>query len=219
MNRRRCAPPLLASLAGWVAVASTMIPATVMAATEHDEGLVWFSPVLGNEGKTGIVWLLLNFAVLAWILNRLLFTPLRQQQARRHEEIKQQLASATAARNEAETLVRQFRERLERLDEEVEEILDDAKRRAEADRTALIESAQRDAERIRKVALEAAERDAELRKRQIEDEVIDRAVTRAEALLRTRLGPSEQQRMVADYVGQLESLELGRLSSARGVES
>ena len=65
----------------------------------------------------------------------------------------------------------------------------DAKARAEADRKRIIEAAEQEAERIRAVAVAAAEREADVRRRQLEAELVDRAVARAEELLRKQFTP------------------------------
>jgi len=174
----------------------------------HESGIRWVSPILGNEGKTGVVWLLINFAALMWILNRLLFTPLRNRQASEHGRVKAELQEATSARQEAEAVIREYRGRMERVDAEVAELLAQAKARAEADRAQVLADAQREAHRIRAAAAAAAERDAEAARRAIEAEVLDRAIARAESLLRERIRPSDQQRLLEDYLQRLDQVDL-----------
>lgn len=175
----------------------------------HGGGIQWISPIFGHEGKTGVVWLLINFAVLMYLLNRLLFIPLRRRQAAQHDRIKEELTIATQAREEAEGLIREYRIRMEALDGEVAEILADAKVRAEADRQTIIEAAEREALRIRNAAKATAERDAEQTRRTIEQEVLNRAIGQAERLLRERIRPTDQYRMVDDYIQRLDQLDLG----------
>jgi F-type H+-transporting ATPase subunit b len=98
---------------------------------------------------------------------------------------------------------------MKRLDGEVEELMTDAKKRADADRAAIIAAAEDEAERIKTSATAAAEREAASRRRAIENEIVDRAVDRAEQIIRQRIAPGDQSRMLDDYIGQLEGVDLG----------
>lgn len=174
----------------------------------HGGGIELVTPIFGNDGKTGLVWLFINFAVLLFILDRVLFRPLRARQAERHGTLKAELERASAALGEANRVKDELRGRLDRLDAEAQEILDDAKRRAELERKTIVAEAEREAARIREAAEASAARDAELRRRTIEAEVLERAVTRAETLLRERFTPADQHRLLDAYVGGLEALDL-----------
>lgn len=169
----------------------------------------WVTPIIGNDGNTGMLWSLLNFAVLMFILDRILFAPLRRRQAEKHDTIRSELDRATQARTEAEALVEEYRSKVARLDAEVDEILAASKKRAEADRASILAAAEREAEGIRAAARASAERDAEARRRAIEDEVLERAVARAETLLRERISPADQERMTQDYIGGIERMDIG----------
>lgn len=189
------------------------------AAGEHDSGIVWISPVFGNDGKMGLVWILINFAVLMWLLEKLLFSKLRAKQAAKSDAIKGELDRASAARKEAESVMTDVRSRLSKLDAEVGEILDEAKARAEADRTRILEAAAAEAERIKASARASAEREAELRRREIEAEILDAAVARAETMLRARIGAADQTRMADDFVAQLAKVPLGSLGANAGEQA
>jgi F-type H+-transporting ATPase subunit b len=202
-------------LARAVAFAIALVPMSVLATppsaappshepSEHGGGgIVWISPIFGNTGKTGLLWILINFVVLMWILEKLLFSKLRARTASKHDAIKSELDKATSARTEAESVLADVKARLARLDAESQELLADAKSRAEADRKRIIGEAEKEGERIRAAALAAAEREADVRRRQLEAELVDRAVARAEELLRKQFTPSDQARMVDDYVSQV----------------
>lgn len=210
-------------LSAWVV---TLLPAVAVASpgpaveghelvTEeaHGGSIEWVTPIVGHEGKYGLLWMFINFAALLFLLEKLLFRKLRANTAKRHDDIKAELARATKARTEAEAVMREYRQRMEKLDDEAAELEAEAKRKAESDREQIIEAAQREAERIRAAAVAAAEREAESKRREIENEIVDRAVARAEAVLRDRLTPADQHRMVDDYVGRLSDVDLGASSS------
>jgi F-type H+-transporting ATPase subunit b len=213
----RLLPLAIAWLAPAIVWAASPEAAPPTHGDEHGGGLVWVTwPPWGDHGKTGIVWLLINFAVLMYILEKLLFRKLRARTAEKHDLIKGELTRATEARNEAESLIREYRDRVARLDGEIEELMADAKKRADADRVAVIAAAEEEGERIKLAAKAAAEREAASRRRAIENEIVERAVDRAEQIIRQRIAPVDQSRMLDDYIGQLDRIDLGQGRSSGG---
>lgn len=196
-----------------IAVAvSYLLPAIAHAGPHgegHDDGIVFFNDPFAGEEKTGILWLLINFAALMFVLNKLLFQPLIRKTAAKHDDIKSSLEKATAAHKEAESIIAEYRGRMEKLDDEIAELEADAKKRAEADRKRIVEAAEAEAQRIKEAAKSAAERDAESRRKALENEILDRALERAEAAIRKSIGTADQRRMVDDYVGSLGNVTLG----------
>jgi len=182
----------------------------------HEEGIVWVSDVFGNTGKTGLLFTLINFAILLFLLNKILFKPLRERTHAKHATVKGELDEATAAHKEARAMVDDYRDKLDGLSKEAESLMKDARERAEADRKRIIEAAEREAEQIKASAKAAAEREAESHRTRLEAEVVDRAVDRAEKILRERIGPADQRTMVDDFVSRLGSVDFsgGASSSA-----
>jgi ATP synthase F0 subunit b len=192
----------------------------VEAAAEHAAGhgpeaggIEWVTPIIGNTGKLGLLWSIINFAVLLWILEKILFKPLRNRTANKHDAVKSEIDKATTAREQAQSVLAEYRGRLDRLDAEVAELLADAKAKAEADRASILAAARREAEQITTAAKATAEREAAARLRQLEGEIIDRAIARAEVLLRQRINPADQRGMVDRYVDQLSAVDFGGRSS------
>lgn len=175
----------------------------------HDGGIVFFNDPFAGEEKTGILWLLINFAALMFILNKLLFQPLIRKTAAKHDDIKSSLEKATSAHKEAESIIAEYRGRMEKLDDEIAELKANAKKRAEADRETIIADAKAEAERIKEAAKAAAERDAESHRKALENEILDRALERAEAAIRKTIASTDQRRMVDDYVSGLSGVKLG----------
>ena len=175
----------------------------------HDGGIVFFNNPFAGEEKTGIIWLLINFAALMFLLNKLLFQPLIRKTAAKHDDIKSSLEKATAAHKEAEGIIAEYRGRMEKLDDEIAELKANAKARAEADRKSIIEAAEAEAVRIKEAATAAAERDAESHRKALENEILDRALERAEAAIRKTIAATDQRRMVDDYVKGLGNVKLG----------
>lgn len=183
---------------------------------EHGGGIEWVTPIFGGTGKLGLLWILVNFAVLMYLLEKLLFSKLRASTARKHEDAKTELDRATTAREKAEATLAEYETRLQKLETEISELLAEAKTRAEADRTRIVEEAKVEAEQIKAAARAAAEREAESMRRDLEAEVVDRAVARAEALIKQQIGPSDQRAMVDDFIGRLAGVELSGPAGTAG---
>ncbi len=186
-----------------VALVVPTIALAAPAAPDAHGGIEWVTPVFGHSGKVGLLWMLLNFAVLLWLLEKLMFKRLRARTAEKSDAIKGELERARTARAEAETVMTDVRTRLDRLEAEASAILEEAKQRGAADRQRIIEAAEREAERIKAAARASAQNEAELRRRQLEAEIVDQAIARAEVILRQRVDGSDERRMVDDFVGQI----------------
>jgi F-type H+-transporting ATPase subunit b len=186
----------------------------------HGGGIEWVTPVFGGSGKLGLLWILINFAVLMWLLEKLLFSKLRASTRRKHEDAKSELSRATTAREKAEATLAEYETRLKKLETEISGLLAEAKTRAEADRARIVEAARAEAAQIEVAARAAAEREADAVRRKLEAEVVDRAVERAEAIIRQQIGPSDQRTMVDDFITRLGGVQLsghtGPASSASG---
>ncbi len=201
--------PVMAALGA--ACVTLLTPALVSAApaAEHGGehgGIELFTPIFGGDGKTGIVWLLVNFAVLMWILNKVLFSKLKTKTAKTSDDIKAELARATSAHAEATEIISEYRGRMDRLEDEIKELKDNARKRAEADKAEIIAQAKLEAERIKAAALRAVEREGAIRRREIENEIVDGAMEQAEARIRARITPTDQTRLASAYVTQIEGV-------------
>lgn len=203
---RRIAPVLAAT-------AIVLAPAVVLASPDAHGGaeFSWFNwPGADNPNpNVGFGWVVLNFVGLMLILEKLLFKKLRTDHAARYESIKTELAKATEAHSKASALVSEYETRLAGLDDELAEIKRLTQERADADRKRIVQEAEAEAGKIKAFATAQAEREAEVRRREIEAEIVDKAVDKAEALLRQQLGDPDQRRLVDTYVDQIGSAPLG----------
>ena len=156
-----------------------------------------------NERATELFkWI--NFAivagVLAWVFLKVT-PPFFQKNA---EAITASISKATAAKAEAERLLREAEEKLRRLEHEVAQLREAAKREASAEAERIRALAQSDMEKIgaaAKAEIEAAERAARLKLKAIAAKL---AVDGAESLLAKQLTPQVQESLVTGFVKSLE---------------
>ena len=175
----------------------------------HHDGITLFNWPSAEDPRIGLGYLLINFLVLAFLIHRLILRKLIDDNAVRHDEIKQQVESAAASLAEARAALADYKARMDRVDEESRQIREQASRAAEADRTRLLAEAELEVERFKTTAMAAAQREVALRRAEIEAEVVDRAIDRASELLQARFTPADHSRLVDDYAAELATTRTG----------
>jgi F-type H+-transporting ATPase subunit b len=156
-----------------------------------------------NERATELFkWI--NFAIVAgglvWVFLKVT-APFFRKNA---ETISSSISKATAAKAEADRLLREAEEKLARLEQEVAQLRTAAQREASAEAERIRALAKSDLEKIGAAAraeIEAAERAARLELKAIAAKL---AVDGAESLLTKQLTPQVQESLVAGFVKSLE---------------
>lgn len=197
------------SLYGHVAAAS---PAP---AGEHPHGIKWIGFPTDEDPRVGFIFVLINFAILLYLLNRILFRPLMASNAKKSDAIREQLDKATEARTQAEALLTEYKSKLDRAGAEAQALIDATRKTAEAERVRLLDDARQEAQRIVDAATRTIERETRLAVRLLEGEVVDQALARAESMLRTQFSDDDQRRIIDKYVtqvGEIDRSKLGRVS-------
>src|SRR4029077_5775022 len=120
------------------------------------------------------------------------------------EKISSAIATATAAKAEADRRLREAEEKLARLQQEVTQLRATAEQEAKAEAERIRNVTQSDAQKIQlaaKAEIEAAERAARLELKAV---AANLAVDGAESLLAQQLTPQNQESLVAAFVKSLE---------------
>lgn len=159
---------------------------------------------------------LVNFAVFVAIIYRLAGKPLREFVQARHFGVRQELESAAAMHRAAAKKLKLYEEKLDRLEGEIERLVEGARRDATADKEHLIAKAGEEAARLRRdaearMASELAEVRQALRR-----EVVDASLDLAERLLRERVGAAERRELAENALAGLESLSSEKNVRPRG---
>ncbi len=190
---------------------------------EHGEGGrggVWLGDfeLIGDgptdDGKTAFIILAINFVLLLFVLERLLFRNLRSSNAEASDAIRLELQKATEARSSAEGLMREYEAKLSALETEIEEIKGEARRTAETEAELIVKEAHEQAKKIRDAAVKAGEREAARRRHELEREIVDQALARAEAAIRSSFGPADQRRLVDAWVDEVGNTNLRSTTGA-----
>ena len=178
-----------------------------------NEGIKWIGDGTlggpGEDGRTGYLILLINFAVLLLVLNKILFKNLASANAEKSDAIRLELERATDARAAAEALVQEYENKLSALDVEIEEIHAAAKRSAEAEHARILAEAHEQAEKVKHAAVRAAEREAARFRATLENEIADQALAKAEKAIRASFGGPDQRRLVDAWITEVSTTQLG----------
>lgn len=144
------------------------------------------------------VWSLITFAVFVFVLGKFAWGPIVEGLEKREQGVLQNIADAETARLKAEKLLADHTEKLDRVQNEVREILAEARRDAEHTKADIVATAQKEAEatKSRAVAEINQARDAAL------DSLFDhmsKAVSQAtETVLGRSVTGADQDRLIQD---------------------
>lgn len=152
------------------------------------------------------IFQIVNFVVVAFVLQRLLYRPLHEAIDRRREAALKAQTDAQRARQEAETLQARFAAQLAAAEGQREQWVREAHRQAEAEGKRLLDDARRTArqqseEATRQVADERAEALAAVRQ-----EIVNLAVDLAQRFLRQAADRTLQRQLVARLLESLAAV-------------
>jgi len=185
---------------GWLVGALVSLPLAVPAvalAAEGGGGLI-------NVDKSLIVQIV-NFLILLFILQRLLYKPFLAKMAERTSAIRTALEQAQAARAEAARGLEENEARLRAAYAEAAAIREQALREAAEESRKHVEAAQAQARKL--VDDTKAQLDAEIRRArdELRREVSDLAIMAAEKLVRRTLREEDHRRVVAEAIAAMKT--------------
>lgn len=147
-----------------------------------------------------------NFLVLAYVLKRLLYRPLREAIDKRRQAHEAAQAQAEKARDEALALEREAQAKLAGLDQERQELLRQAHEQAAAERKKLFDDAERAVRQTHEAAHAAAVREREETLKALHGEVIAQAVELSRRLLAEAADAPLDERLAGRLVEKVETL-------------
>ena len=151
-----------------------------------------------------MIWTLLLFGISMYILWKLAFPRISEALERRQHAIEESIDHAERVRHEADELLEEYRERLREARGQAEQIIDRARKSAEARERETLEETQQRREQL----MEQTRRDIEVETRraiqQIRREVADLTVLATEKVTRKVLDDADQRRLVEEALGDLD---------------
>ena len=170
----------------------------VEAETEHHEEGV----PLGFKEDLAI-WSLVVFIIFVSVLKKFAWGPLSEGLDKREQRIRQDIADAETARLKAEQMLREHQEKLDQVQDEVKEILAEARRDAEQAKQNILTVAQNEADTTKDRAIAEIERSRDQALKELFDVMAGQVATATEYVLGQGLQPEDQDRLIQEALVQL----------------
>jgi len=145
----------------------------------------------------------MNFVVLFVALFFLLKKPVSQALNGRIQGIKEQLADLESKKEEAEKQLASYNEKLAKLDEEAEQIVQDYIKQGNETKAKIIEAAKATAVKLEEQAKRNIEHEFKQAKTRLQEEVLERALTKAEEIIREKITADDQNKLVDEYLDKV----------------
>lgn len=145
----------------------------------------------------------LNLLILYLFLKKLAFVPLKNMIDSRQKEIDDMYSEAESSQADAKQLKEQYEEKISHANEESEEILKNAVRRAQLKEEEILREADAKATRV----LERAEEQIELEKKRaindVKNEVSSMAIGIASAVIERDVSAEEHRELIDDFINNM----------------
>lgn len=151
----------------------------------------------------GFIFMLLNFAILLFILGKFGGGALSKYADKRHEEVKKALEEGARLRKEAEEMVAEYSKRISGVDAEIDELISGARSDAEKEKARIIEAAEAQAEALQKDAENRIAAEIAAARHKLETEVIAAAIAAAEEILAKKTTSADQTKLVDNFIATL----------------
>lgn len=142
----------------------------------------------------------MNFAVLAIALFFLLRKPVSQFLGDRIQGIQSQLEDLESKKIEAEKKLAEYNARLSNLSAESEKIIQQYREQGEAIRDKVIKEAQAAAAKLEEQALRNIDHEFKQAKLRLEQEILEKAITKAEEQLKRKITDQDQDKLIDEYL-------------------
>src|ERR687883_612178 len=163
---------------------------------------------LVQPGAGVMIWTLIAFGITVLLLRKLAYPRISEALDKRRIAIEESIDHAERTRQEADALLREYRERLREAREQADDIVVRARKAGEK----VQEETKAEAKRSREELMEQARRDIEQETRraldQIRKEVADLTIIATEKVTRKTLDDDDHRRLIEDALEEFDFEEL-----------
>ena len=146
-----------------------------------------------------VIFSILNFALLAFLLTKFLYKPVRKMMDSRQEMINDALDQAESARAEVAATGETIKANMAKARLDAEAILDAAHQQAEQDKAAIMAEAQAQAEAFTAQARQQIAEEKEQAMLELRTQITDLAIMIAEKALDGKLTEQQEKALIANY--------------------
>ena len=145
----------------------------------------------------------LNFAVLAGALVFLLRKPIAQALDSRIKGIQAQLEDLEAKKAEAEKTLSEYNAKIARLSKESEGIVAEYIRQGNDAKARILKEAEAAAYKLEDQARRNIENEFEIAKQRLQQDIFEKAMTKAEEIIKKNITADDQNRLVDEYLDKV----------------
>lgn len=161
----------------------------------------------GDNGPKGWVatdtYKVMNFAVLAIAIFLLLRKPASKALNDRIQGIKDQLSDLESRKKEAEEELAKYNEKFQQLDREAEKLIAQYIQQGEEAKVKIIKEAEAAAEKLEEQARRNIEHEFKKARETLQTEVLEKAMAKAEEMIKTRISTEDHERLVDEYLDKV----------------
>ncbi len=173
-------------------------------------GAAWASEA-GGHGHGGIdpaklpdlLWRTVNFVIFAGILYKLAAKPIKMFFAGRKTEISTELQDLETEKIKVQKALKEAKAQLAAVAAERDQIIQQYIAEGEAEKAKIIEKAEQTAQRLKDMAVMTIEGETKKAAAELKKEIVDTAVKLSEQIIKEKIVPEDQQRLVDDYLAKV----------------
>ena len=173
-------------------------------------GAAWASEA-GGHGHGGIdpaklpdlLWRTVNFVIFAGILYKLAAKPIKTFFAGRKTEISTELQDLETEKIKVQRALKEAKAQLAAVAAERDGIMQQYIAEGEAEKAKIIEKAEQTAQRLKDMAVMTIEGETKKAAAELKREIVETAVKLSEQIIKEKIVPEDQQRLVDDYLAKV----------------
>ena len=162
----------------------------------------------GGEGEakgwvTTDTYRVMNFAVLSIGLFLLIRKPAANALNARIKGIKDQLSELEAKKKDAEKSLEEYNKKFSLLEQEAVKLVEDYIRQGKDAKARILEEAKRSADKLEEQARRNIEHEFKQAKLKLQEDILEKALVKAEALITEKITPEDQDKLVDEYLDKV----------------
>ena len=165
---------------------------------------LWAASPAGVEehaaSVTQVIFPFINFLIFLYLVRRFVLPLIKAHLRSRREEIVAALGEADESRRQAEAMVRDYRARLARLEEETRKIREELRLEGEREKAKLLRETEELASKIKADADFLAAQEMKLARQRLREEIARLAQAAAQRLIQDQLTAADQRRLVEEFL-------------------
>jgi F-type H+-transporting ATPase subunit b len=162
---------------------------------------------LGIEANL-LIAQIVNFAIIVFVLSKLLYKPILGMLEKRRQEIADGLALTEKMRLEEEKLKERHQKLNEKARADARQIIEAARKDAKEEERRILSEAHDEATKIIEKAKDESKKQYDDMLKNIRHEAVDLAVAMTRRLTATVLSVKEQHRLIGEHIKELESVKI-----------